>query len=335
MTTIQEIRKLIEEIVDLYGKENANIIIFPYGETGKLVKDILKDFFNIEPKYCIDNKLCKYNDKIKPITFLKDINTAEYRLFLATTNLNVYDELKKDVLRYVREENIVEISYAIKQKQIGWLKQQYIELKKRNQEIKKRNQEIKKKVEVIKKPKTFVGKYSYGPLTNHAFVERVGAFCSIAIGCDVVDNHPTQYISTHPFIYYGSENTPALEVKYNECSGKEWYFDGVVPKRGVDKVQRITIGNDVWLGKNVIITNSANIGNGVIAGAGAVITKDVPDYAVVAGVPARIVRYRYSQEQIEKLNKIAWWDWTDEEIRERYDDFYLNVDEFISKYYVS
>ncbi len=82
----------------------------------------------------------------------------------------------------------------------------------------------------------------------------------------------------------------------------------------------------------MIITNGANIGNGVIAGAGAIITKDVPDYAVVLGVPARIVRYRYTKEQIEKLNKIAWWDWPDEVIRKRYDDFYIGIDDFIKKY---
>lgn len=88
----------------------------------------------------------------------------------------------------------------------------------------------------------------------------------------------------------------------------------------------------MWLGRNVIVTNSANIGNGVIAAAGAVITKDVPDYAVVAGIPARIIRYRYTHEQIEALNRIAWWNWTDDEIRERFDDFYLPIEEFIRKY---
>lgn len=94
----------------------------------------------------------------------------------------------------------------------------------------------------------------------------------------------------------------------------------------------ILVGNDVWLGRNVLITNSANIGNGVIAGAGAVITKDVPDFAVVAGSPARIIRYRYTQEQIMALNKIAWWNWPDEKIREYYDDFFEKVELFIAKH---
>ena len=98
------------------------------------------------------------------------------------------------------------------------------------------------------------------------------------------------------------------------------------------KNDKVVIGNDVWLARNVIITNGAKIGNGVIAAAGAVITKDVPDYAVVAGVPARVIRYRYNPEQIKALNKIAWWDWSDDEIRERFDDFYLPIDDFIKKY---
>lgn len=148
-----------------------------------------------------------------------------------------------------------------------------------------------------------------------------------------MENHPTGYISTHPFLYADSEMNPVLWYKYDEYENADWYFHGVKPKGIVEKFSKIKIGNDVWLGRNVIITNGANIGNGVVAGAGAVITKDVPDYAVVVGVPAKILRYRYTADQIEKLNAIAWWTWSDQEIRNRYDDFYLSADDFISKYY--
>ena len=113
-----------------------------------------------------------------------------------------------------------------------------------------------------------------------------------------------------------------------------WYVPGIKPKGVVKTLKRIEIGNDVWLGRNVIITNGSNIGNGVIAGAGAVITKDVPDYAVVVGVPARIIRYRYTEKQIKKLNKIAWWNWSDDVIRERYNDFFIGIEEFIDKYFL-
>ncbi|MCM1182637.1 MAG: CatB-related O-acetyltransferase [Roseburia sp.] len=146
-------------------------------------------------------------------------------------------------------------------------------------------------------------------------------------------NHPGQYISTNHFLWCGGENDYLHEWKYDDYKEHGWYFSGVKPRGIIPKYKRIKIGNDVWLGKNVIITNGADIGNGVIAGAGAVITKDVPDYAIVGGVPARIIRYRYEKEQIEALNKIAWWDWSDDEIRERYDDFYLSIEQFIEKYY--
>ena len=179
---------------------------------------------------------------------------------------------------------------------------------------------------------TKCGKYSYGPLCNHQFVESVGAFCSFALGTDVLENHPYNYLSTHPFIYADRNINSALQHTYDEWKQATWYFAGVAPRGIVQKFSRVKIGNDVWLGRNVLITNSSNIGNGVIAGAGTVITKDVPDYAVVVGAPARIIRYRYTSEQIEKLNHIAWWNWSDDVIRERYDDFYIDIKDFIRKY---
>lgn len=81
--------------------------------------------------------------------------------------------------------------------------------------------------------------------------------------------------------------------------------------------------------KNAVITNYSNIGNGVIVGTGAIETKDVPDYAVVVGSPARIIRYKYEPDIIEQLNKIQWWNWSDDEIRARYNDFFIPVDKFV------
>lgn len=140
-----------------------------------------------------------------------------------------------------------------------------------------------------------------------------------------------KFLTTHPMLYAGKNSTEQNQ-EYCEFRDRPYYFEGVEPRDVVSKNKRSIIGHDVWLGRNVIITNGARIGNGVVAGAGAVITKDVPDYAVVAGVPARIIRYRYTPEQIDALNKIQWWNWTDDEIRDRYDDFYLPIEDFTKKY---
>lgn len=177
---------------------------------------------------------------------------------------------------------------------------------------------------------TKCGKYSYGPLCDHIYVKEIGAFCSIAGGCNVVPNHAMTYISTHPFLTHDKTQWEGFP-DYDSNKDKRWYMPGVKPCGKIDR-RRITIGNDVWLGQNVIITNYANIGNGVIAGAGTVITKDVPDYAIIVGNPARIIRYRYTEEQIQSLLKIAWWNWDDEKIIKNYADFYLPIDEFIQKY---
>ena len=120
------------------------------------------------------------------------------------------------------------------------------------------------------------------------------------------------------------------DTKDSDYSDRNWYFENVSSHGSFYETRRIKIGNDVWLGRNVLITNGSNIGNGVTAGV--IITKDVSDYTIVMGVPARVTHYRYSLEQIKELNKIAWWGWMDEEIRERFEDFYLPIDKSLGKY---
>lgn len=297
-TLICQIKECIERKLDAGFRK---FIIFPFGDIGMQVKGVLKSAYGIEAEYVLDNNLYKYNSDIKALDFLDKVSCKEFCVVLASTNPDIYRELKRDLQRYFVDENIAELSSMVESQ----LKKQWY---------------------------TKIGKYSYGDICrNHPFIESIGAFSSFAGGTDVVQNHVVQYLTTHPMLYYGAHLEEFEE--YSNSKSASWYFDGVQPHRDkVKPLKRIKIGNDVWLGRNVTITNYANIGNGVIAGAGSVITKDVPDYAVVGGVPARIIRFRYSPEEIESLNKIAWWDWTDDEIRERYDDFYLPIDKFIQKY---
>lgn len=122
----------------------------------------------------------------------------------------------------------------------------------------------------------------------------VGAFCSIADYTYVITgDHPLDFPST-----------------YSTGSG---IYKDVFHNRGF--LKSIEIGNDVWVGAHTVILAGVKIGDGAVIGAGSVVTKDVPDYAVVAGTPARILKMRFGDEEIKKLKTIKWWEWQDEKIR--------------------
>jgi len=96
-------------------------------------------------------------------------------------------------------------------------------------------------------------------------------------------------------------------------------------------LQEVKIGHDVWIGHGAVIMPGIKIGNGAIIGSNCVVTKDVPAYAIVVGVSAKIIKYRFQKEVIKALEDIAWWHWSHEEIKERIDDL-KDIREFIYKY---
>jgi acetyltransferase-like isoleucine patch superfamily enzyme len=149
-----------------------------------------------------------------------------------------------------------------------------------------------------------VGPYSYGfnqfckPGIN---LQSIGAFCSIGANVSITSlNHPTSCITTSPILY---------KKNFFGFHGKEQ--KNLI---NTEKNKKVLIGNDVWIGENVTILPSVKIGNGAIIGAGSIVTKDVPDYAVVVGNPAHILKSRFTEEQIRILNKIQWWNWPEEKI---------------------
>lgn len=123
---------------------------------------------------------------------------------------------------------------------------------------------------------------------------KTGKFCSIGPGCRIgPGQHPTDTIvSTHPAFY--STNV------YNRI--------GFTDKQCFEEYIEIIIGNDVWIGANVIIVDGVNIGDGAMIAAGAVVTKDVAPYAIIGGIPAKVLKYRFDEENIDYLLKIKWWD---------------------------
>lgn len=185
---------------------------------------------------------------------------------------------------------------------------------------------LDKKCEPVSSVK--IGRCCYGPLANISgydanFVESIGSFCSFGPNTAIVQQH-YMGVTTHQFLF-ASWRYPHLDKLMPKEKQKKLFDENISLKKTI-------IGNDVWTGRNVTIMAGVKIGNGAIIGAGAVVTKDVPDYAIVAGVPAKIIKYRFSEDIIFKLNKIKWWDWSDDLIASRYDDF-LDVNNFVEKYY--
>lgn len=150
-----------------------------------------------------------------------------------------------------------------------------------------------------------IGKFSYMGKNNSICNVEIGSYCSIASYCAIGGGkHPTNYVSTSP-IFYNKKNSPLF------CDNK-----------------KVIIGNDVWIGESVFIKDGIKVGNGAIIGAHSVVTHDVPPYAIVAGVPAKIIRYRFKENQIKELENIKWWNMNDMQLEELINKF-DNIDEFL------
>ena len=130
----------------------------------------------------------------------------------------------------------------------------------------------------------------------------IGKFCSIACGAKFLftsGNHALQSLSTYTFpIFF-----------------EEWGLDPKDICRAWDNKGDIVIGSDVWIGYEAVILSGVTIGDGAIIGTRAVVTKDVPPYTIVGGIPARPIRKRFDEKTIEKLEALRWWDWDEEKLR--------------------
>ncbi|WP_319005300.1 CatB-related O-acetyltransferase [Fictibacillus halophilus] len=144
---------------------------------------------------------------------------------------------------------------------------------------------------------------------NHV---KIGAFCSISWDVTIgATNHPIDHITTHAFPYVT--------------------YAGNFVNKNNQQITKTFIGNDVWIGCNSVVLPGVKVGNGAIIGAGSIVTKDVPPYAVVAGNPAKIMKYRFSEESIKELEKIKWWNWDRKKIKENLELFQTQLDSSLIK----
>lgn len=147
-------------------------------------------------------------------------------------------------------------------------------------------------------PQFDIGEFSHGVPTVHAYDDEtrliIGKYCSLGAGISIIlgGNHHTRWTSTYGF-YQEQQHFPSWS------------------KIGENYIKKgdVVIGNDVWIGRNATILSGANIGNGAVIGAGAVVAGSPPPYSIVVGNPGKVIGYRFSEAQIDSLQRIAWWNW--------------------------
>lgn len=167
---------------------------------------------------------------------------------------------------------------------------------------------------------TTMADYSYVVNDADIIYTSIGKFCSIAAHTRInPGNHPTWRASQHHFSYRAA-------AYFDDAEDDADFFDW---RRSTP----VSIGHDTWIGHGAIILAGRNIGIGSIVAAGAVVTKDVAPYSVVAGVPARPVKQRFVDSIALRLQELAWWDWPHDILRQRLGDFQrLPIEAFLEKY---
>ena len=161
---------------------------------------------------------------------------------------------------------------------------------------------------------TTIGDYTYIAPNSHISKTNIGKYCSIGpnllCGWGI---HPTNGISTSP-MFYSTRRQNGTTLSTTDK---------------VEERKTITIGNDVFIGANVTILDGVTIGDGAVIGAGAVVSKDIPPYAIAVGCPIEIKRYRFPAEQIDALQKIEWWEFDEEKLKD-VERYFFDVEKFIN-----
>ena len=165
-----------------------------------------------------------------------------------------------------------------------------------------------------------LGDYSYVERHAEVIYARIGKFCAIASNARVnALEHPTTRVSQHKMTYRANE-----------------YFLGAkldVEFRDRRQNRIVEIGHDVWVGHGAVIMPGTKIGHGAVVAAGAVVTHDVAAYAIVAGVPARFLKWRFTENISERIIRLGWWDWEHDRLAGAVEDMrMLSVEAFLAKW---
>ena len=157
-----------------------------------------------------------------------------------------------------------------------------------------------------------MGKYSYMGSHNAVNTTEIGSYCSIASFCAIGGGgHEMTMVSSSPVFLKGRN---ALNKHFSD-------FPSITKKT--------FIGNDVWIGEGVYIKEGVKVGDGAVIGAHSVVTKDIEPYSIVAGAPARHIRYRFDNDIVKKLQELSWWDWPDEKVAQ-YAQYFNDPERFFA-----
>lgn len=315
MHTDDRYRMICKEIEDCIIHGKKTFYIYPFGAVGFQVKDILNKRYGINEKGIIDNGLSHYNDKVMKISDLKESDMVRDAVIIISS------EEEKVLLPVVES-----LPSFIKGDQVAFaLNEVWGKCATDNMSF-----DI-----IYNHCKVGRNTINYKSLLYpFCTVESIGRYCHFNITAKAMVNHSLDVLSINSaLLEWGAETAEDYQKKcdcikkYGKHKENCWNYY-VTPCR---KIPPIFIGNDVWIGYNVLILPGVTIHDGAVCAAGAVVTHDVPPYTIVGGVPAKPIRRRFSDEMIEKLLKIRWWDWPEEKIKENLEYFY-QPEEFVERF---
>jgi phosphonate metabolism protein (transferase hexapeptide repeat family) len=165
-----------------------------------------------------------------------------------------------------------------------------------------------------------LGDYSYVMQDGAIWSATIGKFVNIAASARInAPNHPTWRATMHHFTYRAADYWPDADM---ETEFFNWR-----------RSHRVVIGHDVWIGHGATVLPGVTVGNGAVIGAGAVVSRDVSAYSIVGGVPARLIRERFTRSIGERMDRLSWWNWDHDRLRSALADFRsLSAEDFLGRY---
>lgn len=291
------------------------LFLYGSGEKGRQWLDTLKaeNVFGFIDSQERNSNLYKYGKKVFWVGEIKNFNN--FSILISTSHL-YQSEIREILVKYDLEQYIISNPYFGNDK-LYISNKAYVDAECRF--------EGKNKIyDGTVLQNTVLGRGSYIGYESHLDSVKIGRYCSIASEVrNIRGNHPTtKYVSTYPSFYSADNDTV-----YDKFISDSCFEELSLCASGY----AVEIGNDVWIGQNVRILDGVNIGDGAIVAAGAIVTKSVEPYSIVGGVPARVIKKRFREDQIEFLIDFQWWNRSEKWMEENA-DLFKDIDLLMNEY---